>query len=115
MNTPQKPSSFPDEQDLQGTAISELNVKVRFLMYVDERVVPRRLQVSCPSDATVQDLIDILSATYGESLCNVLHQRNLMAIVNGISKGRNFRNLVLGTAGDKDIEIAFIIFMDHGG
>jgi hypothetical protein len=115
MNTPQKPSSLPDAQDLQGTAISELNVKVRFLMYVDERVVPRRLHVSCPSDATVQDLIDILSDTYGESLNAKLRQRNLMAIVNGVSKGRNFRNVVLGGAGEKDIEIGFILFMDHGG
>jgi hypothetical protein len=115
MNTPQKPSSLPDGQDLQGTAVSELNVKVNFLMHIDERVAPRKLQVSCPVGATVQALIDILSGTYGEGLRNVLHQRNLMAIVNGISKGRNFRNVVLGAAGEKDIEIVFMLFMDHGG
>jgi hypothetical protein len=115
MNIPQKPSSLHDGQDVQETAVSELHVKVNFLMYIDERVAPRKLQVSCPAGSTIQDLIDRLSAAYGESLRNVLHKRNLMAIVNGISKGRNFRNVVLGDAGEKDIEIGFIIFMDHGG
>jgi hypothetical protein len=115
MNTPEKPSSLPDGQDLPGTAVSEINVKVNFLIHIDPRVAPRKLQVSCPFGATVQDLIDILSGTYGESLRNVLHQRNLMAIVNGISKGRNFRNALLGADGEKEIEIIFMIFMDHGG
>ena len=115
MNIPQKPSSLPDGQDFQGAAVSELNVKVNFLMYIDERVAPRKLQVSCPSGSTIQDLIDRLSATYGDNLRNVLHQRNLMAIVNGVSKGRNFRNVVIGASGEKDIEVGFIIFMDHGG
>ncbi len=115
MNTSQKPSTPTNVQESQGGAAFDLNVKVRFLMYVDERVAPRRLQVTCPSDATVQGLIDILSDTYGEGLGSKLRQRNLMAIVNGVSLGRNFRNSLICTSGEKDIEISFIIFMDHGG
>jgi hypothetical protein len=115
MNIPLKPSSPSDGRDLQEAAVPELHVKVRFLMYIDQRVAPRKLQTSCPAGSTIQDLIDRLSAAYGEGLRNVLHQRNLMAIVNGISKGRNFRHVVLGAEGEKDIEIAFIVFMDHGG
>jgi hypothetical protein len=115
MDTTQKPSPLSPGREVRSTDASELHVKVRFIMHVDEKVIPREIEVNCPEGATVQDLINILSDAYGESLRSALHQRNLMATVNGISKGRSFRNVVLGAAGEKDIEIVFMIYMDHGG
>jgi hypothetical protein len=108
-------SSLPSGHEPEGVAASELKVTVSFIFHVDERIVPRKLQVSCPAGATVQDLIEILSGIYGESLRDSLNQPSLMAIIDGVQKGRIFRDVVLGAAGEKNIEIVFMIFNMHGG
>jgi hypothetical protein len=97
-----------------GATAPELNVKVNFAFYVDESVAPRKIQVSCPADATVPDLIRILCDRY-EGLRSSLEDENLMAIVNGVSHGKRLEGARLRTADETEVEVWFMRFIDHGG
>ena len=93
----------------------QLNVKVNFVLHIDERLAPRKLQVSCPAGTTVQDLIEILSDKYGDGMRSSLSDPNLMAIINGISQGKRCRAAKLDQTGETEIDVWFMLFLDHGG